>query len=42
MIYIHAENLVKHYGTGDAAVMAVGGMSFNIQMGESVPVMGES
>jgi putative ABC transport system ATP-binding protein len=42
MSYIHAENLVKQYGTADAAVMAVGGMSFNIQMGEFVAVMGES
>ncbi|MGD8695191.1 MAG: ABC transporter ATP-binding protein [Syntrophobacterales bacterium] len=42
MSYIHAENLVKEYGTGDAAVTAVGGMSFNIQMGQFVAVMGES
>ena len=42
MSYIHAENLVKQYGTADAAVMAVGGMSFTIQMGEFVAVMGES
>ena len=42
MSYIQAENLIKQYGTGDAAVMAVGGMSFRIQMGEFVAVMGES
>ena len=42
MSYIHAENLVKQYGTADAAVMAVGGMSFRIKMGEFVVVMGES
>ncbi|NIQ91247.1 MAG: ABC transporter ATP-binding protein [Deltaproteobacteria bacterium] len=42
MSYIQAENLIKQYGTGDAAVMAVGGMSFSIQMGEFVAVMGES
>ena len=42
MSYIHAENLVKEYGTGDAAVTAIGGMSFTIQMGEFVAVMGES
>lgn len=42
MSYIRAEKLTKQYGTGDAAVMAVGGMSFNIQMGEFVVVMGES
>jgi putative ABC transport system ATP-binding protein len=42
MSYIHAENLVKQYGTADAAVMAVGGMSFRIKVGEFVVVMGES
>jgi putative ABC transport system ATP-binding protein len=42
MSYIQVANLVKQYGTGDAAVIAVGGMSFNIQMGEFVTVMGES
>ena len=42
MSYIQAQNLIKQYGTGDAAVMAVGGMSFSIQMGEFVAVMGES
>jgi putative ABC transport system ATP-binding protein len=42
MSYIQAENLKKQYGTADAAVMAVAGMSFTIQMGEFVAVMGES
>jgi putative ABC transport system ATP-binding protein len=42
MTYIRAKKLTKQYGTADAAVMAVGGMSFNIQMGEFVAVMGES
>jgi putative ABC transport system ATP-binding protein len=42
MSYIQGENLIKQYGSGDAAVMAVGGMSFHIQMGEFVAVMGES
>ena len=42
MSYIRAEHLTKQYGSGDAAVTAVGGMSFNIQMGEFVVVMGES
>jgi putative ABC transport system ATP-binding protein len=42
MSYIQAENLIKQYGTGDATVMAVGGMSFHIKMGEFVAVMGES
>jgi putative ABC transport system ATP-binding protein len=42
MSYIQAKNLIKQYGTADAAVMAVGGMSFRIKMGEFVAVMGES
>ena len=42
MSYIQAENLIKQYGKADAAVMAVGGMSFRIKMGEFVAVMGES
>jgi putative ABC transport system ATP-binding protein len=42
MNYIQAEDLIKQYGTGDGAVMAVGGMSFHIQLGEFVAVMGES
>jgi len=42
MSYIKAEKLNKQYGTADAAVVAVGDMSFEIQMGEFVVVMGES
>ena len=42
MSYIEAENLIKQYGAGEAAVTAVGGMSFRIKMGEFVAVMGES
>jgi len=42
MGYIKAENLVKHYGTGDALVQAVRGISFEIEEGEFVAVMGES
>lgn len=42
MSYIKAENLVKHYGTGDGLVQAVRGISFEIQEGEFVAVMGES
>ncbi len=42
MSYIQAENLIKLYGSGEAAVTAVGGMSFRIKMGEFVAVMGES
>ncbi len=42
MSYIRAEHLTKQYGSGDAAVTAIRGMSFEIQMGEFVAVMGES
>jgi putative ABC transport system ATP-binding protein len=42
MSYIQAENLIKQYGTDEATVTAVGGMSFRIPMGEFVAVMGES
>jgi len=37
-----ADNLVKHYGSGDAAVCAVRGMSFQVDTGEFVGIMGES
>ncbi len=42
MSYIIAENLTKQYGNGDAAVTAVAGISFNINEGEFIGVMGES
>jgi putative ABC transport system ATP-binding protein len=42
MSYIVAENLLKEYGSGDAAVCAVRGMSFHIGSGEFVGMMGES
>ena len=42
MSYISAENLVKNYGTGDALVQAVRGISFQIDEGEFVAIMGES
>lgn len=42
MSYIQAENLVKHYGKGDGLVQAVRGISFEIEEGEFVAVMGES
>jgi putative ABC transport system ATP-binding protein len=42
MSYIRAENLAKQYGSGDAAVHAVRDMSFSIDSGEFVAVMGES
>jgi len=42
MSYIKAKNLIKHYGLGDALVQAVRGISFEIEEGEFVAVMGES
>jgi putative ABC transport system ATP-binding protein len=42
MSYIVADNLVKKYGTGDAAVWSIREMSFQIDSGEFVGVMGES
>ena len=42
MSYILAKDLVKHYGKGEGIVEAVRGMSFAIDSGEFVAVMGES
>ena len=42
MSYIQVENLMKEYGKGEAAFMAVKGMSFQIRQGEFVAVVGES
>ena len=42
MGYIQVENLMKEYGKGEAAFMAVRGMSFQIQQGEFVAIVGES
>jgi len=42
MSYILAENLNKTYGSGDASVAAVNDISFQIEQGEFVGVMGES
>jgi putative ABC transport system ATP-binding protein len=39
---IQAENVSKQYGKGDAAVTALKGISFTIDAGEFVAVMGES
>ena len=42
MSYMVAEKLVKKYGNGDAMVTAIAGISFQIEPGEFVGVMGES
>jgi len=42
MSYILAENLIKIYGSGDAEVSAIRGISFEIESGEFVSMMGES
>ncbi len=42
MSYILVNNLAKRYGSGDAAVMALRNMSFEIEAGEFIGVMGES
>jgi putative ABC transport system ATP-binding protein len=42
MSYIQVDNLMKQYGSGEAAVKAIRGMSFDIEEGEFVGIMGES
>ena len=42
MSYMNAENLIKQYGSGEATVTAVDGVSFGIDTGEFVAIMGES
>jgi putative ABC transport system ATP-binding protein len=42
MSYITAENLLKTYGSGEAIVTAVSDISFQIESGEFIGVMGES
>ncbi|MFB0546745.1 MAG: ABC transporter ATP-binding protein, partial [Anaerolineae bacterium] len=42
MSYIHVDALTKQYGTGEAAVLAVRNMTFEIESGEFIGVMGES
>jgi putative ABC transport system ATP-binding protein len=42
MSYIVAQDLVKKYGTGEATVTAVADISFKIESGEFIGVMGES
>jgi len=42
MTYVGVENLVKKYGTEEAAVMAVRGISFEAHPGDWIAFMGES
>jgi putative ABC transport system ATP-binding protein len=42
MSFIVADSLVKQYGNGDAAVSAIDNISFEVESGEFVGVMGES
>lgn len=42
MSYIIAEELTKKYGSGDAAVIAAADISFQIEEGEFIGIMGES
>jgi putative ABC transport system ATP-binding protein len=42
MSLIRAENLIKQHGAGDAVVLAIRDVSFQIESGEFVGVMGES
>ncbi|MCK4986119.1 MAG: ATP-binding cassette domain-containing protein, partial [Desulfobacterales bacterium] len=42
MSYITAENINKTYGSGEATVTAVSDISFQIESGEFIGVMGES
>ena len=42
MAHIQGIDLIKQYGTGEAAVLAVRDISFDIQSGEFVSIMGES
>jgi putative ABC transport system ATP-binding protein len=42
MSYILADNLVRQYGKGEGAFIAVKGISFEVQKGDFLSVMGES
>jgi putative ABC transport system ATP-binding protein len=42
MSFIVAKNLVKQYGNGDATVSAISDISFQIESGEFIGIMGES
>jgi len=40
MSYLQVDNLVKRYGSGEASVMALRGVSFRIQSGELIAING--
>jgi putative ABC transport system ATP-binding protein len=42
MAFIEGENLIKQYGTGERAVLAVRGIHLRIEKGELIAIMGES
>ncbi len=42
MSFLQVDNLAKQYGSGESAVMAVQGISFEVQSGELVAIMGQS
>ena len=42
MSFVHAKQIVKRYGDGESAVTALSDMSFEIEEGEFVAIMGES
>ena len=42
MTFIQVNHLVKQYGSGDTAVMAVRGIGFEVSKGDFVAIMGES
>ena len=42
MSFVSAQRLVKQYGTGESAVTAISDVSFEIEDGEFVAIMGES
>jgi putative ABC transport system ATP-binding protein len=42
MSFIIAEDLTKHYGSGNSAVTAIKNISFNVEVGEFITIMGES
>ena len=42
MSFVHAQQLVKQYGSGESCVNAISGISFTIEEGEFVAIMGES